>query len=591
MKMIKSIMALLKTHPVFVKENLTGITRSLGIDQDIPKNATAITLCVEIENHTKDSTKLENEVREIAEKMILDHKQKKPDSATSMTGTPTENATIPTTPPRPLPPGELTTDPQQPPQATTLNSGTTPEKTFASTGATSETASIDTPPPLPDTLPTQNDSQLLLFETQKTAHEKGNESEANQGPPDREIHESEDNISDEETNEPKEVSFEATIRELVEEVKLDRIQRENEMATLREAWNDEKRLRQRQQMEYETTIRNLDKTLQKLLSENSGRNNNNKNDTSNNRNNNNNKTTETTPAETATDTEITNPKTVVISATTTTIETATPTITAPTTATIEINNTYETGNNNHNYNPNNRGVNNNNKNHQNNNIRNNLTNGSNNQNNHASHPIRKKEDKILIITDSNGKYLNVDQLKPGSHATRVTRYTTKQAVTDIPKIPHPSKVEEIVFQVGLNDLRQGATPKEIQEDVLDMQLKYYKAFPNARQHITALPPLDNKHVVTNKLLQKLSSYTESNFVSTKVFQDKTTGKMRTNTMNGFHYSAEWGIKILAKEIKKSLFSTVNTSNKQLETIYSISTSTSPNQTNETPEQPLRNRQQ
>jgi hypothetical protein len=124
-----------------------------------------------------------------------------------------------------------------------------------------------------------------------------------------------------------------------------------------------------------------------------------------------------------------------------------------------------------------------------------------------------------------------------------------------------------------------------------MQLKYYETFPNARQHITALPPLDSTHVDVNKLLQKLSSNTESNFISTKVFQDRTTGKLRTNTMKGIHYTAEWGIKILAKEIKKSLFSTANTSNKQLETIHSISTSSSPHHTNETPEQSLCSQQQ
>jgi hypothetical protein len=273
--MTKSIMAILKTHPIQLKENLMGITRTLGIHHpERPERPTITTLCVEIESHVKDSPDLENKVREMAEKIMLDYKHKRSDRATSLTESPTENVTIP---PIPLPPGEPTADPQQLLQATTLGSG-----------ATSETVSIDTPPLLLNTLSAQYDTQPPLFETQETAHERGNESESNQELPDEELHESDDNFSDEETNDPKSVRvidpFEATIRELVEEVKLDRIQREKEnkrkekeMATLREAWNEEKRLRQRERMELETKILNLDKTLQKLLSENGGRNNNNKN--------------------------------------------------------------------------------------------------------------------------------------------------------------------------------------------------------------------------------------------------------------------------------------------------------------------------
>ena len=136
---------------------------------------------------------------------------------------------------------------------------------------------------------------------------------------------------------------------------------------------------------------------------------------------------------------------------------------------------------------------------------------------------------------------------------------------NIPSIHKPDEVTDIVFQVGLNDLRKGATPKEIQEKTLDMQVGYLEKFPNARQHITALPPLDREHIEVNNQLQKLCRFTESNFISTKALQDRTTGKIRPHTMRGFHYN-ELGVRILAKEMKKSLYSTANTDNTRLFTL-------------------------
>jgi hypothetical protein len=214
--MAKAIMTILKTYPVQLKENLMGITHALGIHH--PEKPSISTLCVEIKNHVKDSPDLENKVREMTDKIMLDHKRKKSDRAPSLTGSPTKNATIP---PTPLPPSEPTANPQQLPKTTTLNSG-----------ATSETVSMDTLPPLLNTLTAHYDTQQPLFETQETAYERGNESESSQKLPEGELHESDDNFSDDETNDPKRARvidpFEATIRELVEEVKLDRIQREKE---------------------------------------------------------------------------------------------------------------------------------------------------------------------------------------------------------------------------------------------------------------------------------------------------------------------------------------------------------------------------
>ena len=175
------------------------------------------------------------------------------------------------------------------------------------------------------------------------------------------------------------------------------------------------------------------------------------------------------------------------------------------------------------------------------------------------------KERGIFVTDSNGAGLKPEQLKPEAHITKISRFTIKEAMENIPSIHKPDEVTDIVFQVGLNDLRKGATPKQIQEKTLDMQVGYLEKFPNARQHITALPPLDREHIEVNNELQKLCRFTESNFISTKALQDRTTGKIRPHTMRGFHYN-ELGVRILAKEMKKSLYSTANTDNTRLFTL-------------------------
>ena len=57
-------------------------------------------------------------------------------------------------------------------------------------------------------------------------------------------------------------------------------------------------------------------------------------------------------------------------------------------------------------------------------------------------------------------------------------------------------------------------------------------------------------------------------------QDRTTGKIRANITHGIHYT-ELGVKVLAKEIKKSLFSTANRTSTQLETISKHTTPSLP----------------
>ena len=164
----------------------------------------------------------------------------------------------------------------------------------------------------------------------------------------------------------------------------------------------------------------------------------------------------------------------------------------------------------------------------------------------------------------------MNQLKPGEITKREFRHTIKEAIKAIPKVENPQEVKEVIFQVGLNDFRKGFSAKEIQENMLEMQIKYKEHFPNARQHVTAIPPLANGHREVNRQLQKLSAHTQTNFISTKSFLDHATGKLRSNVTHGIHYN-EWGIRMLAREIKKSLFSNANINNDQLNMIKNLST--------------------
>ena len=139
------------------------------------------------------------------------------------------------------------------------------------------------------------------------------------------------------------------------------------------------------------------------------------------------------------------------------------------------------------------------------------------------------------------------------------RYTTAEAIDNIPVVDDPNSVTDIIFQVGLNDTRRGLSTDWIRENILEMQMRYNRVYKNARQHLTGLPPLSDAQVQVNGMLNRLAAHTGSNLVSTKHFCDRNTGQMRSNLMNGIHYN-DVGVRILAKEMKKSLFSEANLGN-------------------------------
>ena len=144
--------------------------------------------------------------------------------------------------------------------------------------------------------------------------------------------------------------------------------------------------------------------------------------------------------------------------------------------------------------------------------------------------------KILIVTDSNGQMLKPELLKPAPDAQvnfAHNKYTVTDALNAVETVPYygnPETVTDIIFQVGLNDTRQGVSSDKICNQTFEMQMAYSKKFTKARQHIVALPPLDDAQIEINNQLQKLCNHTKSNFVSTKAFRDRVTGRLRRNLM-------------------------------------------------------------
>ena len=174
------------------------------------------------------------------------------------------------------------------------------------------------------------------------------------------------------------------------------------------------------------------------------------------------------------------------------------------------------------------------------------------------------------MTDSNGKGLDAQKLKPGAEVDKKERSRLKHAIDQTPKVSNRHEVDDVVFQIGLNDFQKGFNVEEIEGKYLEMQITYKKLFPNARQHVTALPPLTKAHITMNKSLEKLAKNLESNFISTNAFLDHTTEKLRGKLMrnDNYHYN-DVGIRHLAKEIKKSLFSNANRNSQLLSQIIEM----------------------
>ena len=106
--------------------------------------------------------------------------------------------------------------------------------------------------------------------------------------------------------------------------------------------------------------------------------------------------------------------------------------------------------------------------------------------------------------------------------------------------------------------RLGANAHDIRYAMFQTQHAYYKKFPNARQHICAIPPTSQINHEVNKELGNLAQATGVNFISTKNLCDPMTKSILPSLIQAdkLHYTHE-GIKMVARQIKRSIWSTNN----------------------------------
>lgn len=181
----------------------------------------------------------------------------------------------------------------------------------------------------------------------------------------------------------------------------------------------------------------------------------------------------------------------------------------------------------------------------------------------SSNPGKAPEkEKVLIIADSNGEHLIPNMLHDEKEVLIEKRYSLDQAMKDLPRLGMPEKVCDVVMLTAVNNIK--LPNANIQETVgkVDNACRIYSdAFPNAKIHIGSVAPTNEKHIQFNAHLENLASTRGAQFISTAPMFDRKTGNVRPNMMNGIHYS-KIGVKVLAKEIKRSLYKRSHTKNKE-----------------------------
>ena len=166
------------------------------------------------------------------------------------------------------------------------------------------------------------------------------------------------------------------------------------------------------------------------------------------------------------------------------------------------------------------------------------------------------KETVMVIGDSNTTSLKPSMLHSEKNVVLEHRYTLDQVNADMPQVDNPSKVTDIVVMTSFNDIRQRNTtvPETIKK--LDETCQSVSAaYPNSAIHVGGVPPTDAKMIQFNEQVKNLVESREANFIPVKSMMDRNTDKIQSDIMkNGdrLHYS-EKGVKIMAKEIKRSLY--------------------------------------
>ena len=135
------------------------------------------------------------------------------------------------------------------------------------------------------------------------------------------------------------------------------------------------------------------------------------------------------------------------------------------------------------------------------------------------------------------------------------RYTLADAISNIPaQQAAPEKVTDVVMLTGVNDIKHDhATIPDVINQMDKTCAAYHNHFPKARIHVGSVAPSNAKHIQYNRQLRDLAFRRQAPIISVDAMMDRDSGHIRNDLLNGIHYTNK-GIRILAKEIKRSLYS-------------------------------------
>ena len=168
---------------------------------------------------------------------------------------------------------------------------------------------------------------------------------------------------------------------------------------------------------------------------------------------------------------------------------------------------------------------------------------------------KNQKPEIIIIGDSNINKLESNKLHDQKCVKKFTRYTTEMAKTDPVNVEAPLLVTNVVLLTGLNDSIKASNDVDSivqnQEKVIS---NYIRQFPNAMIHVGSVAPTGQKQEILNKKLEMMAKRRNIAFIGNSGLYNWNSEVVRGNMLNGIHYS-DTGIKIFAKEIKRSLYQT------------------------------------
>ena len=165
----------------------------------------------------------------------------------------------------------------------------------------------------------------------------------------------------------------------------------------------------------------------------------------------------------------------------------------------------------------------------------------------------RRTDEVIVINDSNGKYLKPELLHHEKKVTMEEIFTLAEIPEKIPERDEPELVKDIVFNTALNDIRDHRTSVEtvVKRQKEACHLLHHR-FKNARFHIVATPPLTQRQRDLNRQMEDYATSAGISYVSNDAIVDQATGDIKLGMMKGIHYTP-LGTKMVATQLKRSLY--------------------------------------